>query len=236
MPNILDADTYYKMVSSLVSTSLSMYSIRSIEDVRKLNIDGMFDTIQTQLDSGWITEENTPLVEDVVTNKDIFKKNILARLEQLGIREVEKVETEENTRLETETGDKPDNTWDKNQGEASKKDNIAFRAKLFFYSVPKYEYTFVKNEDTGVVEKQISPVLDDVFGLPVTEPFNEVWNKIMENMWNIDKYEDIVNTAARLSKTDPFFYALHEILTSEETPIDENTKTQLEVTIKSAKI
>lgn len=236
MPNILDADTYYKMVSSLVSTSLSIYNIRSIEDVRKLNIDGMFDTIQTQLDSGWITEENAPLVEDVVTNKDIFKKNILARLEQLGIREVEKVETEENTRLETETGDKPDNTWDKNQGEASKKDNIAFRAKLFFYSVPKYEYTFVKNEDTGVVEKQISPVLDDVFGLPVTEPFNEVWNKIMENMWNIDKYEDIVNTAARLAETDPFFYALHEILTSEETPIDENTKTQLEVTIKSAKI
>lgn len=236
MPNILDADTYYNVVSSLVSTALTMYNIRSIEDVRNLNVDGMFESIQEQLESGWITEENIPLVEDVINNKDIFRKNILARLNQLGIREVEKVEVEEDSRLDAETGDRPDNTWDKNQGETTKKDNIAFRAKLFFYSLPKYEYTFVKNDNTGVVERQIAPVTDDIFGLPVTEAFNEVWNKIMENLWNINTYEDIVNESARLAETDPTFYSLHEMLTSEETPIDDNTKTQLEVTIKSAKI
>jgi len=65
--------------------------------------------------------------------------------------------------LDTETGENPDNTWDKNQGEVSKKDNVSFRAKLFFYSIPKYEYQFVKDEDTEVVTKELVPVQDDMF-------------------------------------------------------------------------
>ena len=138
--------------------------------------------------------------------------------------------------MDTETGDNPDNTWDKNQGDISKKDNIAFRAKLFFYSVPKYEYTFIRDEQTGVVTREIAPVLDEIFGIPTTESFNIVWNKITENLWDIDSYQDIIDTTARLAETDPTFYALNEMFTSEENPIDDNTKTQLETTIKSAKI
>ena len=103
----------------------------------------------------------------------------MSRLNQLGIKEVDKQQTEEDNRLDTETGDNPDNTWDKNQGDISKKDNIAFRAKLFFYSVPKYEYTFIRDEQTGVVTREIAPVLDEIFGIPTTESFNIVWNKIM---------------------------------------------------------
>lgn len=58
----------------------------------------------------------------------------------------------------------------------------------------------------------------------------------MENLWDIDSYQDIIDTTARLAETDPTFYALNEMFTSEENPIDDNTKTQLETTIKSAKI
>lgn len=236
MPNIFDSDTFYNVANSLTSTALSMYSIRSIDDVHNLDINGMFDTIQDRLDAGWVADENVALVQDVLNNKDIFRRNILNRLNQLGIKEVDKVESEEDGRLETETGDNPDNSWDKNQGDISKKDNIAFRAKLFFYSVPKYEYVFIKDESTGVVTKEIQPVVDDVFGIPTTEAFNIVWNKIMENLWDIDNYQDILNETARLAETDKTFYALNEMLNSEENPIDDNTKTQLETTIKSAKI
>lgn len=236
MPNIFDSQTFYSVANSLTSTALSMYNIRTIDDVHALDIDGMFDTIQDRIDAGWIAEEYIPLVEDVVSNKDIFKKNILSRLNQLGIKEVDKQQTEEDNRLDTETGDNPDNTWDKNQGDISKKDNIAFRAKLFFYSVPKYEYTFIRDEQTGVVTREIAPVLDEIFSIPTTESFNIVWNKIMENLWDIDSYQDIIDTTARLAETDPTFYALNEMFTSEENPIDDNTKTQLETTIKSAKI
>jgi hypothetical protein len=58
----------------------------------------------------------------------------------------------------------------------------------------------------------------------------------MENLWDIDNYQDILNETARLAETDKTFYALNEMLNSEENPIDDNTKTQLENTIKSAKI
>lgn len=121
MPNIFDSDTFYNVANSLTSTALSMYSIRSIDDVHNLDINGMFDTIQDRLDAGWVADENVALVQDVLNNKDIFRRNILNRLNQLGIKEVDKVESEEDGRLETETGDNPDNSWDKNQGDISKK-------------------------------------------------------------------------------------------------------------------
>lgn len=236
MPNILDPDTFYNIAQSLTSTALAMYNIRSVEDVHNLNVDSMFDNIQDRLDNDWLDESIVPLVEDVLENKDIFRQKILAKLNQLGIREIDKVETQEKERLEIENGDIPDNVWDKNQGEISKKDNISFRAKLFFYSVPKYQYVFVKDENTGIVTKEITPVTDDIFGLPVSEEFNVVWNKLMENLWDIDTYQDIIDNSARLAETDPTFYAVHEMLTSEENPLDDNTKTQLEITIKSSKV
>lgn len=46
----------------------------------------------------------------------------------------------------------------------------------------------------------------------------------MENLWDIDSYQDIIDTTARLAETDPTFYALNEMFTSEENPIDDNTK------------
>jgi len=58
----------------------------------------------------------------------------------------------------------------------------------------------------------------------------------MENLWDIDKYQDIIDRSASLGNTIPFFKALYDILTSEEAPISDNTKTQLEVTIKSSKV
>lgn len=234
IPNITDGNTFYKVVDSLTSTVLSMYQIRSLQDVERLSIQGIFDQIQEKLDDGWITEENIPLVQDVLNNQDIFTKYILRKLRSLSIRESDTLETEEESRLETETGDNPDNNWDKNQGEHSKKKNIAFQAKLFFYSVPQYEWTFVEHED-GTVTKEAEPQYDDIFGFNIAESFNVVWNKIMNNLWNIDNYNDILREVSRLAKTDKTFYALDQMLNDPNNPIDDNTKTQLEVTIKSFK-
>lgn len=234
MPNIVDGNTFYKVVDSLTSTILTMYKIRNLNDVRNLSIQGIFDQIQERLDQNWIDENNIPLVQDVLNNKDIFRKYILRKLRSLSIRESDTLEAEEDARLETETGDNPDNNWDKNQGDHSKKKNVAFQAKLFFYSVPQYEWTFVEHED-GTVTKEAEPQYDDIFGFNIAESFNVVWNKIMDNLWNINTYQDILNEVARLAKTDKTFYALDQMLNDPENPIDDNTKTQLEVTIKSFK-
>jgi hypothetical protein len=47
----------------------------------------------------------------------------------------------------------------------------------------------------------------------------------MENLWDIDKYQDIIDRSANLGNTIPFFKSLYDILTSEEAPISDNTKT-----------
>ena len=59
-----------------------------------------------------------------------------------------------------------------------------------------------------------------------TVPFDVVWNK--------ETWEDIIGMSQELAKTDPFFQSLYNSLTGDNTP-DENTQTQLLVTIKSAK-
>lgn len=236
LPHITDPDVFYHAVNSLTSGALSIFNIRTIEDVHNLNTSLLFDRLQQNIDFGWISDEYVDIAQDIVNNKDIFTRYVRKKIEQLGIREVEKVDNEEESRLKVETGEQSENNWDKNQGEVSKKDNASFRAKLFFYSIPKYEYQFVEDEETGVITKELFPVHDDMFQLPVTEDFNFVWNQIMENLWDIDKYQDIIDRSANLGNTIPFFKSLYDILTSEEAPISDNTKTQLEITIKSSKV
>lgn len=68
-----------------------------------------------------------------------------------------------------------------------------------------------------------------------SEDFNVVWNKVLENLWNVESYLDIVDECYNLGKTDPFFMTLYNKLTSKDDPIDEVTKTQLLNTVKSAK-
>lgn len=236
LPHITDPDMFYKAVNSLTTGALATFNIRTIDDVHNLRINTLFDALQTNIDLGWISEEYEGIAQDVVNNRDIFKRYINKKLESLSINAADKLETEEEYRSKKENGDTPDNVWDRNQGEVSKKDNVGFRAKLFFYSIPKYEYRFTRDEETGIVSKELVPVYDDIFMLPVTENFNDVWNKIMENLWDIDNYQEIIDRSASLGETDPFFKSLYDILTSEENPLEDNTKTQLEVTIKSAKV
>lgn len=234
MPNILDGNMFYQVVDSLTSTALAMYKIRSQQDVSNLNLNGIFDSIQDRLDNEWIDPEYTALAEDVVNNKGVFKKYIVRKLNAINIRPDDTLEAEEDRRLQVETGEQPDNSWDRNQGDHSKKDNVSFNAKLFFSSVPKYEYQFTQLED-GTVVKEPVPVTDPIFNFPVSENFSTVWNKLLENLWSIDNYNEMVEEIARLANTEEIFYAINQMLNDPENPIDDNTKTQIEVTIKSFK-
>ena len=234
LSHITDPDIFYKAVNALTTGALATFNIRTIDDVHRLRISTLFEALQTNIDLGWISEEYVDIANDIINNPGIFKR-YNKNIEQLSINASDKLETEEQYKSKRELGEN-DNVWDRNQGEVSKKDNVGFRAKLFFYSIPKYEYQFSRDEETGVVSKELVPVYEDMFMLPVTENFNDVWNKIMENLWDIDNFQEIVDRCATLGETDPFFKSLYDILTSEENPIDDNTKTQLEVTIKSAKV
>lgn len=234
MASIADATTFYAVVDSLNATVMDTFNISSIEDLQSLpkKINDIFDDIlTTNLELGMYDEYQEQLIKDVINNKEVFKKQIDNYLRNFSIIKKNTEESEEQEREERELGDNPDNTWDKESYTISKKANVAFKAKLFFYSIPKTKYEF--DPETG--NKYLVEEEDDLLMTTRSEDFNVVWNKILENLWNVESYLDLVDKCYNLGKVDPFFMTVYNKLTSKDDPIDEVTQTQILNTVKSAK-
>lgn len=234
MASIADATTFYAVVDSLNATVMDTFNISSIEDLQSLpkKINDIFDDIlTTNLELGMYDESQEQLIKDVINNKEVFKKQIDDCLRNFSIIKKNTEESEEQEREERELGDNPDNTWDKESYTISKKANVAFKAKLFFYSIPKTKYEF--DPETG--NKYLVEEEDDLLMTTRSEDFNVVWNKILENLWNVESYLDLVDKCYNLGKVDPFFMTVYNKLTSKDDPIDEVTQTQILNTVKSAK-
>lgn len=234
MASIADATTFYAVVDSLNATVMDTFNISSIEDLQSLpkKINDIFDDIlTTNLELGMYDESQEQLIKDVINNKEVFKKQIDDYLRNFSIIKKNTEESEEQEREERELGDNPDNTWDKESYTISKKANVAFKAKLFFYSIPKTKYEF--DPETG--NKHLVEEEDDLLMTTRSEDFNVVWNKILENLWNVESYLDLVDKCYNLGKVDPFFMTVYNKLTSKDDPIDEVTQTQILNTVKSAK-
>ena len=232
--SIADATTFYAVVDSLNATAMDIFNISSIEDLQSLpkKINDIFDDIlTTNLELGMYDESQEQLIKDVINNKEVFKKQIDDYLRNFSIIKKNTEESEEQEREERELGDNPDNTWDKESYTISKKANVAFKAKLFFYSIPKTKYEF--DPETG--NKYLVEEEDDLLMTTRSEDFNVVWNKILENLWNVESYLDLVDKCYNLGKVDPFFMTVYNKLTSKDDPIDEVTQTQILNTVKSAK-
>lgn len=232
--SIADATTFYAVVDSLNATVMDTFNISSIEDLQSLpkKINDIFDDIlTTNLELGMYDESQEQLIKDVINNKEVFKKQIDDYLRNFSIIKKNTEESEEQEREERELGDNPDNTWDKESYTISKKANVAFKAKLFFYSIPKTKYEF--DPETG--NKYLVEEEDDLLMTTRSEDFNVVWNKILENLWNVESYLDLVDKCYNLGKVDPFFMTIYNKLTSKDDPIDEVTQTQILNTVKSAK-
>ena len=232
--SIADATTFYAVVDSLNATVMDTFNISSIEDLQSLpkKINDIFDDIlTTNLELGMYDESQEQLIKDVINNKEVFKKQIDDYLRNFSIIKKNTEESEEQEREERELGDNPDNTWDKESYTISKKANVAFKAKLFFYSIPKTKYKF--DQETG--NKYLVEEEDDLLMTTRSEDFNVAWNKILENLWNVESYLDLVDKCYNLGKVDPFFMTVYNKLTSKDDPIDEVTQTQILNTVKSAK-
>lgn len=232
--SIADATTFYAVVDSLNATVMDTFNISSIEDLQSLpkKINDIFDDIlTTNLELGMYDESQEQLIKDVINNKEVFKKQIDDYLRNFSIIKKNTEESEEQEREERELGDNPDNTWDKESYTISKKANVAFKAKLFFYSIPKTKYEF--DPETG--NKYLVEEEDDLLMTTRSEDFNVVWNKILQNLWNVESYLDLVDKCYNLGKVDPFFMTVYNKLTSKDDPIDEVTQTQILNTVKSAK-
>lgn len=231
IPHITNANQLYTIVDSLTTTALQYSELRKKEDIETFSLDPVFEELQLRFDNEEYDDNPTlkQIVEDVLANKEIFISQIRRNLRSLGIKFTENEETEEQNKATLEDGN-PDNIWDRASYEFSKKENVAFNAKLFFYSVPLEK--FVTDED-GVRTRV--PVTDGIFGLTKTVPFNITWNKILENLWNSNDWEHLLEKTRKLAEADPFFGTLLDIIDDPDYPLDEVTVTQLLTTIQSAK-
>lgn len=232
--SITDPGTYYDVVDALTNAAISLFGIRTQEDVEGLNekFKFMLQLIEASIDEGTIPEGNENIAREVVNNYDLFHNSVVDNLRQLSIKEIE--QNEDETKEDVEYGIRdPKEIFDRVAYEFSKKSNTSFNAKLFFYSIPKEEYVF-KIDENGNEVRSLEPVRDEIFGMETTVPFDVVWNKVMDNLWSVETWDDIIDRSLELAKTDPFFQSLYNSITGENTP-DENTQTQLLVTIKSAK-
>lgn len=232
MPHIANANTLYNIVETLSNTALSILNIRSMEDIQNLKLDDVFDNIQYLYDAGEYdyNESKKQMVHDVLSNRGLFAKQIRAYLQELGIRAIEREEAEIAEKEAKDSGDTYDNVWDRASYEISKKANVAFNAKLFFYSIPQSK--FATDEDGNQV---VDTVKDNIFGLDVAQSFDITWNRILDNLWLSNDWPDLIRRVRNLAKADPFFATLLDRIDNPAYPLPENTITQLLTTIQSAK-
>lgn len=232
MPHIANANTLYNIVETLSNTALSILNIRSMDDIQNLKLDDVFDNIQYLYDAGEYdyNESKKQMVHDVLSNKGLFAKQIRAYLQELGIRAIEREEAEIAEKEAKDSGDTYDNVWDRASYEISKKANVAFNAKLFFYSIPQSK--FVTDENGNQI---VDTVKDNIFGLDVAQSFDITWNKILDNLWLSNDWPDLIRRVRNLAKADPFFATLLDRIDNPAYPLPENTVTQLLTTIQSAK-
>lgn len=232
MPHITNANTLYNIVETLSNTALSILNIRSMDDIQNLKLDDVFDNIQYLYDAGEYdyNESKKQMVHDVLSNKGLFAKQIRAYLQELGIRAIEREESEIAEKEAKDSGDTYDNVWDRASYEISKKANVAFNAKLFFYSIPQSK--FVTDENGNQI---VDTVKDNIFGLGVAQSFDITWNKILDNLWLSNDWPDLIRRVRNLAKADPFFATLLDRIDNPAYPLPENTVTQLLTTIQSAK-
>lgn len=232
MPHIANANTLYNIVETLSNTALSILNIRSMDDIQNLKLDDVFDNIQYLYDAGEYdyNESKKQMVHDVLSNKGLFAKQIRAYLQELGIRAIEREESEIAEKEAKDLGDTYDNVWDRASYEISKKANVAFNAKLFFYSIPQSK--FVTDENGNQI---VDTVKDNIFGLDVAQSFDITWNKILDNLWLSNDWPDLIRRVRNLAKADPFFATLLDRIDNPAYPLPENTVTQLLTTIQSAK-
>lgn len=232
MPHIANANTLYNIVETLSNTALSILNIRSMDDIQNLKLDDVFDNIQYLYDAGEYdyNESKKQMVHDVLSNKGLFAKQIRAYLQELGIRAIEREEAEIAEKEAKDSGDTYDNVWDRASYEISKKANVAFNAKLFFYSIPQSKFATDENGN-----QIVDTVKDNIFGLDVAQSFDITWNKILDNLWLSNDWPDLIRRVRNLAKADPFFATLLDRIDNPAYPLPENTVTQLLTTIQSAK-
>lgn len=212
---IQDARTFFDVAENVAHSFLDFANIKKVGDISGIN-KSTFEKFFEKLERDNERADN-PFIQDVIDNPDAFIDTINSLLMRYGI--VRKNNTAHGNKQVIDD-DRKERQQPSNEIEqlaelyenytTSKKDNVAFRAKLFLCQIKDAEFVFDENTQQRILRQRRDPIT----GLQKYVSYDTAWQIITKELSNVDSYDDILKTVYRLSKTKAFFAQLYKNLQS----------------------
>ena len=248
--NIDNYRTYYACAKYLTNIAIESLDLTTIDKIKSLSIDklnSVFDKINDQIamyEDDEDSEYMVGLLKDIIENKEGFKNVILQMLKSFSIEGKQaKSKIEQEHAQNIDDGTICDNIWDIDHMSVSRKLNMGFAAKIFFSTLPKLRTNGLDEKNRIIYETETDPI----FGSTEYIPFGQVWNKILNNLYTCDSFDDkdektneylessLVGQIKRLKESDPFFESVYRkiepLIDDEDNSISVGRKLELKTQI-----
>lgn len=237
---------FFQTATSLANKLLYDYSLDTIESINRISYKDIDEFLKSIKNTTFSQDPSAQaMAKSIADNPEAFIMIINNILKQYSIQikedafKIEQTQKEESVdQSDQDVGKKSENSFDRDAMTISKKDNIAARAKLFLGQIKKAHIEI--DEFTG--EPEFIYDVEPVFGSPEFYSFGEVWNNLLNNLWDTESYgevglnneyigDSIRGAVKRLAKSSVFFKSLDKKLDLIEDDIE--LQSQIHSTIRS---
>ena len=173
-----------------------------------------------------LTESQKNAIQEIIDNFDIFMYHLQPKLQQMGIKAIEK-NADEDFQERENTGIQ---NYDKAGYEFDKKNNALASVKMFIATLADTYF-----DENNVLRTKIN----NITGLPMIVDYDEAYSLILNNLSTVEDYSPVpgedpnnslLGKCANLSRHNSFFAFLYKRLNDVK---DSNLETQILQTIKS---
>lgn len=228
--NFPDYHSYYNVIiPSLTAMLLMVNRTRMLSDINKIQTSKLREYLQGRKLASRGPKQASAIGEILDHFDTVFMPDVMNELERLSIRAVDRDRDEDMENIDS-SGIQAIQNYDKASYEVSKKDNALASAKMFIGTIVKT--SFVYQDINGIKVRSSIPELDPITGMLSFIDFDTSWNLVMNNLYNVETYNDLISKTESLSKESAFFYELNKSL---KRVTDVSLQTQLLQTIKSNK-
>ena len=237
---------FFQTATSLANKLLYDYSLDTVESINRISYKDIDEFLKGIKNTTFSQDPSAQaMAKSIADNPEAFIMIVNNILKQYSIQikedafKIEQTQKEESVdQSEQDVGKKSENSFDKDAMTISKKDNIAARAKLFLGQIKKAHIEI--DEFSG--EPEFIYDVEPVFGSPEFYSFGEVWNNLLNNLWDTESYgevglnneyrgDSIRGAVKRLANSSVFFKSLDKKLDLIEDDIE--LQSQIHSTIRS---
>lgn len=220
-------------IDSLKACMFIANGAKYISDISNLSEDKLKALIESYSKSNRVTVEQKKALNEILEHFDVFMYELRPKLQQMGIRAIDRDADEEMSKREE--GAKP--SYDKASFEYDKKNNALASVKMFIATLSDTYFEYKKVD--GVNVRTMKTRINKVTGLPMIVDYDTAYALIAKNLSTVESFHSepgqdpetsLVGRCARLAKSSPFFQFLYKRLTQ---PMDMNLQTQILQTVKS---